>query len=373
MIPNGQLIGRVAIAGNDLELADVTATVTIRFGRVDPADSPTASTLQLELLDLDASSRYACGDLIELDLIDTTPRFRGQVTDLQQSWGPGAALSLTAVGNLARVSRRKVGNADWPQEPWSSRVARLFADADGWSAFAIDPATPNPLVAARLAAETTVEAELSNLAVTAAAAVVDLPDGSILLQPIAARTVLAVPVLELPPELVLWAPDWLQSLDVVNVVDVSYGTSQDTHTVTSRNTDSVTRYGERQGSVGSTFALEADAAAFGAAMVNRRGYPHWIVPSVQLAGMVTPRIGGIAHITELPEGSPHGSAWGPVIEGWTDTLVGDSWQTMLQLSDPIRSGVSLRWRDVPSPVHWMDVDPATSWAEAVTLESLGAV
>lgn len=369
VIPNGQLIGRVSVGGRNLNLAGVTASVTIRFGRVDPTDAPTASTLALDLVDLADAHPIACGDLIEVDLIGGAPRFRGWVTDLAQTWDEAGHLSLIGAGNLARIYRRKVGSSDWPQEAWSARVARVFAEA-AWAAYSVQAGPDDPPVAARLGSTTTLGAELENLAATAAAAICDLPDGSVLVQAMTARQAITVPVLVLPPELVLWAPDWSQSLDVVNVVDAGYGTIEDPHTVTSRNESSVTKYGERQASVASTFALAADAGAYGAAMVNRRGFPHWLVPTVQLAGEVTPAIGALVMLRDLPAGSPIGSVWQPVCEGWTDTLTGDAWQTMLQVSDPIRSGMTLPWRNLPSDLIWQAVAPACTWADSFDLNHL---
>ena len=369
MIPNGQLIGRVSIGGDDLELDGVTAAVTIRFGRLDPSDAPTASTLQLDLVDLAASSRYRCGDDVELDLLDGSPRFRGQVTDLAQTFDPAAHLSLTATGNLARIARRRIGFGAWPQEAWSARVARVFAEA-GWDAYTVELGSSDPPVAARAASGTSVTNELASLAATGSAAIIDLPDGSILVQAISARSTLDVPELELPPELTLYAPAWSQVLDLVNVADVTYGTLEDSHTVTSRNEDSVALFGERSGSSDSAFALQADAAAEGVRLVNRRGYPHWLTPTVQLSGLVTPRIGTLAHLVELPPGSPYGTSWQAVTEGWVDVLDGQSWLTVLQLSDPIRSALSLQWRNVPAEIAWLDVDPAAVWSDATTVPYL---
>jgi hypothetical protein len=371
VIPDGQLITRVAVAGRELELSGVTAAATIRFGRVDPSDGPTASTLSLELIDLVDAHGIACGDLLEVDTAGGVPRFRGWITDLEQSWDPAGRVAITAAGNLARVSLRQIGTADYPQEAWSARVARVFADAE-WTAYTVQaaPAGNDPLVAARLAAQTTLGNELANLAATQAAAVVDLPDGSILVQAIYARQYLSAPVLELPPDHVLWAPDWVQTLDVVNVVDVTYGTLEDSHTVTSRNTESVARYGERSTVVGSTFASSGPAALFGGEMVVRRGYPRWLLPDVQVLGMVTPVIGGLVLLTELPAGSPVVGSWQPVCEGWTDVLEGDAWTTTVQLSDSIRSGMSIPWRAVPAGVQWLEVDPDCKWTDAVDLNHL---
>ena len=180
---------------------------------------------------------------------------------------------------------------------------------------------------------------------------------------------LVQPLLKLPDR-VLYAPDWVQSLDVVNVADVTYGTLEDSHTVTARNTESVARYGERSTVVGSTFAASGPAAAFGGEMVVRRGYPHWLLPDVQVLGMVTPVIGGLVLLTELPAGSPVVGSWQPVCEGWTDVLEGDAWTTTVQLSDSIRSGMSIPWRAVPADVQWNEVDPGCHWSDAYDLNHL---
>jgi hypothetical protein len=370
VIPDGQLITRVGVAGRDLDLDGVTAAATIRFGRVDPSDGPTASTITLDLIDLADAHPIACGDLLEVDVMAGVPRFRGWVTDLAESWDPSGHVTLTAAGNLARIYRRHIGAAaDWPEESWSARVARVFAEAD-WTAYTVQAAPENPRVAARLASESTLGYELENLAATQGAAVVDLPDGSVLVQAVGARQALADAALSIPPELVLWAPGWSQSLDVVNVVDVAYGVTEDSHTVSARNADSITRYGERSSGVSSTFATEAAAAEFGAAMVNRRGYPHWLLPAVQVLGMVTPLIGGLVLLHDLPAGGPVVGTWQPVCEGWTDVLEGTAWTSTVQLSDPIRSGMGLSWRSVPPDVLWQDIDPACRWQDAASLTNL---
>jgi hypothetical protein len=129
VIPNGQLIGRVKIGARTLSLAGVTASVTIRFGRVDPSDPPTASSISLDLIDLTDAHPIACGDLIEVDLIGAIPRFRGWVMDLAQTWGDTGSLTVVEVGNLRDLSPQ-IGGADWPQGP-GRRRSRLRGRQDG--------------------------------------------------------------------------------------------------------------------------------------------------------------------------------------------------------------------------------------------------
>ena len=81
-------------------------------------------------------------------------------------------------------------------------------------------------MAARAASETSVTAMLTDLAVTGAAALCDLPDGTILLQPLSARHT-RPDAFELPPEAVAFAPAWRQALDVVNLAVVAYGPLED--------------------------------------------------------------------------------------------------------------------------------------------------
>jgi len=94
------------------------------------------------------------------------------------------------------------------------------------------------------------------------------------------------------------------------------------------------------------------------------------VPTVQLVGLVTPAIGALVMLRDLPLGSPIGQQWQPVCEGWVDTLAGDAWSTMLQVSDPIRSGLTLPWRNCPSDLIWSAVDPACRWADSFDLNHL---
>ena len=234
--------------------------------------------------------------------------------------------------------------------------------------------TPEPLfqVAARAAGETTVNAQLDDLSQSGGASIVDLPDGRIFVQALESRQAQAgdPSPLELDPASVVYAPAWVQVLDVVNQVSVAYGPEEDSHTTGARNTDSVDRFGERSTDIGGTLAFEFDADRRAAQTVNRRGYPRWVLPGVDVVGLVTPTIGYTVRLTELPAPTPIGVEWQQMVEGWTDTLEGEAWTTSLALSDPVASGVSLPWFQLPPDLRWDELDPAARWEDAYALENL---
>jgi hypothetical protein len=169
---------------------------------------------------------------------------------------------------------------------------------------------------------------------------------------------------------VVYAPLWAQSLEIVNVINTAYGPIEASATITSRNSDSVTIYGERTHDVDSRFASSTDAQARGNDLANRRGYPRWFLPGLAVAGLVTPRIGEPVNLSGLPSPAPLGSEWSPIIEGWIDTLTADEWTTTLQFSDPVASGVSLPWELVPATITWGTVAPACRWEDTYALVNL---
>jgi hypothetical protein len=351
-------------------LAEVLADITIRHGRREPDDSPTSSTMQLTLTAW-AAPIVRCGQDVRLE-VNAAPRFVGQVSDLAVSFPGGVPrLELTAASSLARIARRKIGYGDWPAELWQDRASRIMAEA-GWTAYQVDapPASDQVMMAARGAGETTVNAMLEDLATTGAACICDMPDGSILLQPLSARHAAAVS-LELAPELVAFAPEWRQALDVVNLAVVAYGPLEDSATTSTRNAQSVNTYGERSTELATTFATSVDADTRGLQLVTRLAAPRWLVDRVTLLGLPTGlRTGMLVTLVELPPGSPVGSSFGAALEGWAERLVGDEWTTELALSDPARSGLTLAWESAPPELAWQDVDPACEWQQAYSADDL---
>ena len=370
----GSLITGVELDGVALDLAGVLASVTLRHGVAAFGDGPTSSTATLTLRGA-AMRTPAAGQTFRLETLAGT-RFVGQLSDVAVGWEGEARTTLTASGNLASISRRKVGAGDWPVESWGDRVARVFAEADWPAELLVIEALAGGgfAVAARPGEESTVNAQLDALAITGPAVICDLPDGSILAQEIDARNALASGVVELdypadlPPGAVGYAPEWYQALDVVNVAEVCYGADA-LNLVVSRNAASVTRYGERSTRVESTYATPDDASRRGLQIVTRQGVPRWQITTCAVLGLVTPRVGSSVRISELPAGSPMGAHWAPVVEGWVDTIEGAAWTTALVLSDPAASGLTLEW-DETGALTWAEVDPDAQWQTAYTIESI---
>ena len=367
---------RVALRGVLVTDTAVLASLTVRTGRVDVLDPPTSSTCALSLVGDPSAwpAGLAVGDALAID-VDGAPRFRGQVSDLSLEWleAGAAELAIVGSGNLADVSRRKIGYGAWPEEPWADRVRRVFSEAGvAPAAYLID--TPEPVFheAARAAGETTVNAMLDALSQSAGAAICDLPDGRIFVQALESRAVQAgdPPPLVLDPSSVVYAPTWVQTLDVVNLCAVAYGPEETSQTTSQTNPDSVAAYGERSTDIGGTLASELDADRRALQVVNRRGFPRWIVPGCDVLGVVTPVIGRVVRLVELPTPTPIGAEWQPVCEGWTDQLDGGQWTTSLALSDPVASGLAIAWQDLPTDLQWTEVDPAVRWEDAYTLEAV---
>lgn len=341
----------VTLAGAPVPSSVVVADLVIRAGRTDLSDPPTSATCSLALIGPSDAwpARLEAGAELAID-DDDVPLFRGQVSDLGLEWLDGLAdLSLIGAGNLARISRRKIGYGAWPEEAWADRVRRVLAEAE-WADFVIDTPEPTFREAARAGGETTVSAAFDALASSGGASIVDLPDGSVFVQALESRQVQSgdPEPLELDPSIVRYAPAWSQVLDVVNSVAVAFGPDEDSHTQTSSNPDSIARYGERTTDVAGTLASEDDAGRRGAQLVNRRGYPRWVLPTCELVGRFMPAIGRVVRLTMLPAESPVGAEWQPMLEGYDCSLVGTEWSTTLALSDPVASGVTLPWSDLPA-------------------------
>lgn len=366
----------VTLKGIAVADAAVVASLTIRAGRTDVLDPPTSATCALSLAGNPAAwpHHLQAGDAVAIDVAGA-PRFRGTITDLGLEWvdTADAVLSVTGAGNLATYNRRPIGYGAWPQEAWADRVRRVFAEAGvPPSGYLIDTPEPAFEVAARLAGETTVSAMFDDLSQSGGACIVDLPDGRVFVQALESRQAQAgdPSPLELDPSIVLYAPAWVQVLDVVNNAAVAYGPEESSATTSQRNTDSIALYGERSTDVGGTLATEDDADRRAAQIVNRRGYPRWVLPGVDCLGVVTPQIGYTVRLTELPTPTPIGSEWQPMVEGWTDQLDGELWTTSLALSDPVASGVTLPWYQLPPTLRWQDLNPACRWEDAYAIENL---
>jgi len=369
-------ITRIAIGGTNVLLGSVLADCTIHHGRADTFEDAQASTAQITLLEVTRKQARTFTVGAQLDIYATPSggsealRFTGRITDGGLA---DDALTAMAVGRYSTLSQYTVGAGDWPAETWSARVTRIFNEAglSAYLALTAPPAASDPQLAARVAASSggavVLSDYLSQLAAMIGAAVADTPDGKILVQPIAARTLANMVTLD--PAKVEYVPAWSMVLPGGNIVTVSYAGGS----VTQTDNASVAIYGPRPIKIETTMANAADATTRANERLARGAYSHWNMPGAPvLEGMVL-AIGQPVKLIGLPPASPY-SPWTPILEGWTDHVTSDGteldWRMELALADPLLSGLTLPWNAVPIADKWNTINQTTAWKDALTLDSL---
>lgn len=295
-------------------------------------------------------------------------RFTGTITDAALA---GDDLTAMAVGPLASFDQYPIGASDWPAETWSARVSRCFSEAGLASLLVLQAPAFNPLLVERTAATagpTTLRDYLGFLAPMVGAAVVDRPDGKVLVQGIGARTIAAATRLD--PALVEYVPAWVQDLPHGNVVTVRY-TGDQSQSVTAQDDASIAIYGRRPVTIDTTFQNVADATQRANERLGRTAFSHWNMPSAPVIGGLNLAIGTPVQIDTFPASAPF-DPWQPILEGWTDHITGPDWTMELALSDPLASGLSLPWNAVPTvaPFTWNAINQTVAWKDALTLETL---
>lgn len=384
------MIERVAIAGTDVDLADVFAAVTIRHGRGSADDGPLASTCSLSLVNVtrELASSFRVAEELLLELAGSVPRFVGRITDASFSDG---TLALLAVSSLSWLARRPVGLTDYPEELWSDRVRRVLGEAgalSSWSSIAgtwadstetwetietgsvVELGDFDPVLAERPAEPTTLGTYLGELVATNAAAIAQLPDGAILVQELTARK--GRTTVELDPDRIAANPEWTQVDEVTNAVTVEWSGGEELST----DPISIERFEERPDTITTELAVAGDASDRADREVARRANPRWELARAELLELDADlSIGDPLSVSELEAGAPFATYLG-ILEGWedhveqgheTDAISGErvgvlEWRTVLNLSPPRYSGIGITWEAMPTEETWDGAGDAT-WSE----------
>ena len=369
-------ISRVVLADVELELERVLASLTIRHGRDDVSGGlqSTTATLPLRNIHRDELTTFQCGVSLVIYDLNGLEIFTGQVSDLELVDDDPLlddVLTVTATSSLALAGRRNVGGHSWPAETWSQRMRRILDEA-GLVGIVQAPSPDVPMAATvpdpdsgaypSMSALDALEADREAVGSTA----YDDELGRIVVQAFDGRG--ALEKLLMDAGSILYAPAWGMTLDVVNRVVLGYGYGAGSVTVDELVSQGV--YGVRWTGVFDSGLADATTATRRAQVwLDRLTFPRWKMPGLTILGRAPLQVGMRLELSQLPASAPL-SAWTPIVEGWTDTVDGDDWTQDVVLSDPIFSGLALRWQDVTAGLRWQDVSPACRWTDADVIDNL---
>jgi hypothetical protein len=376
----------VTVAGVDVSC--LVDSVAIVHGRGDTDSQPDASSATLELTTNAVDLLPPGVDVGATVTVDTTTaagtvrRFVGSVTDLALGWDdagadtPDAGVGqLVAVGPLAALGRRVVGDEPWPQELDGARVARVMAAAGApLDPFTSDPGTVELLprdIDSKAALETAQEA-----AVNGSGVLWQTRDGQVRYADAAHRRGILMS-LTLDACDLLVTPTWRRTTEgLVNQVSVGYGVAPPEGGEQPRFTEeapqSVARWGRYGYSTATELAALADAQEIGRLLLARNSQPVWVMAAlpVDVAGLDATRyeallaldMHSLLTLTGLPSLGTAPTSSQMWVEGWKETLAYGVHELELVVSGYCRTA---------PPVRWDDVDPAWLWGnwESVVLRT----
>lgn len=366
----------MTVGGADISC--LVDTVSIVHGRDDPGAQPEASAATVGFTATPTDPLPAAVEIgAVVEVSTTTPsgvssRFVGKVTDLALGWDdvgqetPDAGVGqIVAVGPLADLGRRVVGDIPWPVELDGARVARIMAAAG----VTLDPLYSDPGTVRLLArdVDSTAALDVAREAATSASGVVwQTRAGEVRYADSEHRR--GIPAsLALDSCDLLVSPSWRRTLEgLVNEVSIGYGAEpagggeQPRYVATSPA--SVSRWG-RYGYTSSTELADlADAQAIGQLLLVRNSSPVWVMADlpVDVDGLDPERyesllgldLHSLLTLTGLPSLGTAPTQTNLWVEGWRETLAYGVHEIELTVSGYCRTA---------PPPRWDDLDPAWKW------------
>jgi hypothetical protein len=373
------MIGTHRVLVADADISCWVDEVTIQHGRDDTTTQPEASSATIELswdLDYDdpLPSVVEVGAAVDVytDLDGTTyPRFSGAITDAAYGWDDTGTdtpdtptAQLVAVGPLADLGRRVVGDTPFPQENDGTRVTRILdLAAAPTDPFLLDPGTVQ-ILPRDIDSQAALDVA-SSTAESARGIIWQTRDGRVGYADAEHRRNIPVS-LALDACDVLVTPTWSRDLSgLINKVSIGYGPTPDEGEqprYLAQRDDSIGKYGTYDYSFSTELAELADALAMGQLLLTRNVTPAWEMPTLpidvagldatQTAALLGLEMHQLVNLTGLPAVAAAPTSALLWVEGWTERLAYDTHEIELAVSGYCRT--------VPAP-RWDDVDPAYSW------------
>jgi hypothetical protein len=376
--------------GAPVDITCLLDELTIQHGRDDTDTQPEASAATLNL-DLAGETLPAAVDIGARVTVTTTvggtvsTRFVGRITDVALGWDEAGEQTpetgvgqIIAVGPLADLGRRVVGDAPFPQELDGARVSRVL----GLAGVVTNPATSDPGTLQVNPRDVDAQAALDvaqGTATSAGGLVWQTRDGDVRYSDNVHRRRLPS-VLALDACDILVTPTWARTLEgIINKVTISYGVGAgggEQPTVAMSNDVSIARYGTYDFSLTSELATFADAQSMAGLLLARNSSPIWMMPALPLdlahlddADTLTVlglEMHNLLTLTGLPAlGSAPTSAnlW---VEGWSERLAFGEHDIELNVSGYCRTAPAPWWDDTDPSVTWDNVG-TLSWDDAACL------
>jgi len=302
-------ITSITIGGSSVALSQIEYAIQITHGRSSVTDSPNASTASLTFIGRDdVMPSIGVAQTLNIKAY-SKDRFTGRITDLTVTHiEPGfARIQIQAIGKVSRLGTKTVGFDNFPQENAHGRALSIMQLSG--EDYLVEGGYDMELNAFSANDENILQL-LSAIADDVGAAVVDTPDGKILVQYYDSRgsndyyekwndqgtskwsqqtlrwvdrqaisPTAGIP-LQLDGDSVIYEPIWrTNSASIINKVVLGYDGS---NVYTVQDTASQTDYGLRTLSRDTELHDLASATLRAGQLLNRQSQPRWSMGSVEI-------------------------------------------------------------------------------------------
>ena len=405
----------ISIAGSPASLTDVEYNVAIYHGRNDVTEAPQPSNAQIVLICTgDYSIPVALGDTVTIQAYSVN-RFTGRVSDLTVTHAttggdqePYTTVTITAMGNLARLGNYWTGDAGYAAETLDIRADNILGATP--LTYTIE-AEPDVALTAYTGGLASVQDLMAQLCEWTGATLYDKPDGSVYFESYTRRgytysdaawdeltgtwssysgtwndqynpTTSAPAPVSLPAGAVVWEPVWTATTNtVLNDVTISYGTNDPQDTLQLTDSGSISLFGTRAIELVTGLESSDDATNRAQLVLTSQSQQRWQLgtvevlmdelTSIQRTAVLALTSGDRVLVTDLPQPAPYPQFIG-VVEGWGETYTPGEHRLSLSLSDPRYSYAVVTWGEAPAAADWANVPALNDWADIVLPADLAA-
>jgi len=373
--------------GSPTDISCLVDSVSINHGRSDADSPPDAQSCTVEIsLDTLTTALPPVIDIGAYLFVSTKvagmtlDRFSGQISDISQGWDDAGAatpdhaiIQVVAMGYMAMLGRRVVGDVPWPQELDGARVARIMQAAG----ITLNPSKSDPgtvqLIPRDVDAQTALD--LVQEAATDSGGMLWYTRSGGINYADAIHRRGASYALVLDSCDILVTPTWQRNTEaLINKVSIGYGVPPDggdqLRYQTQRD-DLMTKWGTWDFSTSTQLAALADAQAMGLDLVTRYGEPVWILSALPIdvkslsdadtQALLGLEIHSLINVTGMPAAGSVPTSAALWVEGWTETLTWAGHDLELVVSGFCRTAPAPWWNDVPDTQTWDSTAPALTW------------